>query len=99
MDIHTIVFVITSLFIHIDFCSRKSKQQAMNQKDRFKKFFFQGNAAMHSSFHTCKEKNLTFSVGFQTEGARVNLSDLFDMQVFYMGFIKGEFIANFSSYI
>lgn len=55
MDIYTIVFVITFLFICIDF-SRKSRQQEMNQKGKFKEFFFQGNAAIHSPFHTWKEK-------------------------------------------
>lgn len=101
MDILTIAFVVTFLFIHIYFCPCKPGQQEMNQRCKFKDFFFfQGNAFTHSPFHTWKrKKNLLLSVKFKTEGARVSLSDLLPCMFFYMGSIKGEFSPNFSSYI
>lgn len=74
----------------------------MNQRDKFKDFFFLSKKCIYSEsipHMERKTKNLLLSVKFKTEEARVNLSDLLPCMFFYMGSIKGEFSPNFSSYI
>lgn len=85
MDIHTIVFVVTFLFIHIDSCSHKSRQQELKQKDKFKEFSFKEMQLfiVHSTYR--RKKSLMFSVKFKTEEASVNLSDLLPCKVFLHG--------------
>lgn len=76
----------TLSFIYMYFCSCKPGQQEMNQRDKCKDFFFQGNASTQSPFHTWKgKKNLLLSVKFKTEEARVNLSDLLPCMFFLHG--------------